>query len=102
MNTLQSPFHGYFDQPTNPAEDQTQPALVVKTGTPIIIKERAVGYRFFPHFHPFATKLAQRLTNESVRGLQAADTEYVKGSVGTWQILPNTTMVQLDSDLIVD
>ena len=31
------------------------------------IKEREVGYRFYPHFHPYVGAFAQRLIGKSVR-----------------------------------
>ncbi|NEU08451.1 insecticidal toxin protein [Flavihumibacter sp. R14] len=48
-----------------------------------IIKERELSYSFYPHFHPFATHLLNRLIQESVPGLQAADTEYRYNADGT-------------------
>ncbi len=53
-----------------------------------VIKEREVAYRLTPHFHPFVAPLVQRLLTRSVRGLQAADTEYVTKD-GVIQKLPD-------------
>src|ERR1044071_8171361 len=102
MRTFQIPFHGHLDQPVNNVFVDQSPGLVVNTGIPIIIKERAVGYRFDTHFHPFVSELIKRLTDGFVRGLQAADTVYAKGTAGTLQILPDTIMVELATDLIIE
>ncbi len=41
-----------------------------------VIKERELHYSFDPHFHPYITQLLNRLIQESVPGLQSADTAY--------------------------
>ena len=47
---------------------------------PITIQEheRNLHYRFYNHFHPYVERLVDRLIKQSVAGLQAIDTEYVK------------------------
>jgi hypothetical protein len=67
-----------------------------------IAREWSLSYRFYPHFHPYATALVNRLIEKSVRGLQAADTEYeyVAGeNDGTLAVLPDSTLVSLDEDV---
>lgn len=69
-------FHGHLD-----AELVFIPrrVLVTKETKYFVIQEREVSYRFYPHFHPYVGRLAQRLLREGTSGLQAADTEYVAG-----------------------
>lgn len=62
-----------------------------------IIQERELGYRFFPHFHPYAGELIHRLVEGRIPGLQAADTDYVDNGDGTWQVLPDTTLAALSA-----
>ncbi|SLK00942.1 Tc toxin subunit A-related protein [Arthrobacter sp. P2b] len=81
-------FHGYLDietvfiprRPTNTEETKY-----------FVIQEREVNYRFYPHFHPYVGQLAQRLLGKGTPGLQAADTEYVAGSVS----LPGSVEIAL-------
>jgi hypothetical protein len=54
-----------------------------------IIKERELSYRFYPHFHPYVQQLMSRLFRQSVAGLQAVDTEYVKKDDGSYDQLPD-------------
>lgn len=56
-----------------------------------VILERDVGYRFYSHFHPYVGRLTQRLLRESVRGLQAVDTD----NVANGQTLPDSVEVTL-------
>lgn len=53
-----------------------QPKLAT---THLGIIERDLEYRFYSHFHPYAGQLVQRLLEDSVRGLQDADTDYAPG-----------------------
>src|SRR4051812_32252790 len=43
------------------------------------ITERDLEYRFYSHSHPYVGELIQRLLEGSVKGLQAADTEFEAG-----------------------
>src|SRR5215207_1770875 len=72
-STVDKRFHGYLD-----TELVYWPDRVVETKETkhLIIQEREVGYRFYPHFHPYVGQLVQRLLRKSTAGLQAADTEY--------------------------
>lgn len=73
MKTVAKNFHGYHD-----SEMVIWPehAAKKKEMKHFIIKEREVSYRFYPHFHPYAGQLIQRLLQKSIPGLEAADTEY--------------------------
>ncbi|MFB7287799.1 Tc toxin subunit A-related protein [Actinacidiphila glaucinigra] len=42
----------------------------------LIVQERELGYRFHPHFHPYADRLSQELRRSGLSALQAADTLY--------------------------
>src|SRR5215204_70222 len=72
-STVDKRFHGYLD-----TELVYWPGHVLETKETkhLIIQEREVGYRFYPHFHPYMGQLVQRLLRKSTAGLQAADTEY--------------------------
>jgi hypothetical protein len=48
-----------------------------------IIKERRLSYAFTPHFHPYVSALLNRLIQQSVPGLQSADTEYKTNADGS-------------------
>ena len=54
---------------------------------PIVDVERSLAYRFRAHFHPYVTELIHRLIEGSVRGIQAADTDYVKKADGTFETI---------------
>lgn len=99
MAAFSSPFHGYFDLATSTAGNVTE--LVPGTvATPVTIKERAMSYQFYPHFHPYVAELIKRLIEGSVGGLQSADTVYVGTGDGVVEILANSTMVALTSDIV--
>lgn len=53
------------------------------------VRERRVSYRFAAHFHPYVSELVDRLVENSVAGLQAADTEYVEDPPGVPVLLPD-------------
>jgi|CXWL01.1.fsa_nt_gi hypothetical protein len=61
----------------------------------IVTKTRELRYRFYPHFHPYVRELTKRLIERSVAGLQAADTDYMQKSDGTFQTLPLSFRVVL-------
>jgi hypothetical protein len=85
-------FHGYLD-----AELVFKPGIIIETKEikHLTIQEREVSYRFYPHFHPYAGQLMQRLLRRSVAGLQAADTEYEPGDV----TLPDSIEIELNQDI---
>ncbi|MGA9773952.1 MAG: insecticidal toxin protein [Blastocatellia bacterium] len=65
----------------------------------LTITDRKLSYRFYPHFHPYVAELVKRLIAGSVRGLQAADTEYEERNAdGTLKPLPNSVLVELVAD----
>jgi hypothetical protein len=71
-------FHAYADAEIVLARPRRTGFSIVTTRETkhIIIQEREVSYRFYPHAHSFVPQLIRRLINKSVPGLQAADTEY--------------------------
>lgn len=79
-------FHSHQD-----AELAYWPDRIAKTkkSRHLIIQEREVSYRFYLHQHPYVQQLVRRLLRESTSGLQAADTEYVKKSDGSFETLPD-------------
>src|SRR5258707_1429088 len=84
-------FHGSLDTIISKDLDSWGDGVGVETirGQRHIVKQtRALRYRFYPHFHLYARELAKRLIEKSVAGLQAADTEYMQNSDGTFQTLP--------------
>src|SRR5207302_2487526 len=52
-----------------------------------VFQERFVAYRFFTHLHPYVGELMRRLVRGSTKQLEAADTDYVTNSDGSWQML---------------
>ena len=98
--TASTRFHGYLDSETR-ANQVYKPGLGWTATTiekHITIQERTLSYQFYPHFHPYVTELVRRLTEGSVRGLQATDTEYVEDPDGTLETLPGSTIVALAAD----
>jgi len=67
----------------------------------IITQTRTLRYRFTPHFHPYVGELTKRLIEKSVAGLQAADTDYVSNSDGTFQTLPGSFRGTLPRELVL-
>ena len=84
-------FHAYVDAELLYVKPKPSGGGVVPTKETkhIIIQEREVSYRFYPHAHPFVQQLVRRLIEKSVSGLQAADTEYQKNPDGSWVKLPD-------------
>lgn len=74
------PFHGCYD-----VSDFNG---YITTGEP------EIGYKFYPHFHPFLAELIRRLIEKSVPGLQAIDTQYPPAD-GGMATLPDSTEVIL-------
>ena len=86
VNTLSPNFHSYSAAATKPRSWQD------------------LSYRFYPHFHPYVAELVKRLIEQSVPGLQAADTEYstpVKLSNETPAKLSNGKPVTLAADEMI-
>lgn len=52
-------------------------------------ESRTTQYRFYTHMHPYVGAVMQELLKRSVRGLQAADTDYLKKPDGSFQTLPD-------------
>ena len=90
MQNIRHGFHNHTDvarRNLSPAASEAPSSLAFTdaaslTGT-------SVRYGFFPHFHPFVSELVARLIDGSVRGLEAADTDYVLNKDGTTKKLPD-------------
>jgi hypothetical protein len=97
-------FHGHLDTELRYWQGRFVESQETKH---FIIQEREVGYRFYPHFHPYVGHLVQRLLRKSTAGLQAADTEYRKRddgtlvTFGTLATLPDGTRVTIPDDTLV-
>lgn len=101
--TPSTQFHGYLDakartyQVYKPGRGWTTTTVEKH----ITIQERALSYRFSPHYHPYVAELVKRLIEGSVRGLQAVDTQYRKNddgtlvTLGTLATLPDGTRATL-------
>src|SRR5436189_4371700 len=91
-------FHGSVDSITSKHLDDwwDGDGVVTVTGERhIVTQTRTMRYRFYPHFHPYVGELVKRLIEKSVAGLQAADTDYMPNSDGTFQTLPFSFQVAL-------
>jgi len=98
-NTAGNTFHQYGDAKVNGKYSiDVQPAPV---GAQTTTTTRELSYRVYPHFHPYVTELVRRLIEESVRGLQATDTEYADNPDGTLKVLPNSVLAALIADVNV-
>jgi hypothetical protein len=84
--TIAKNFHGQLE-----SELLFKPtwAVEAKATKLVIVHERSISYRFYPHFHPYVGKLTQKLLRTGTSGLQAADTEYLQKPDGTNETLPN-------------
>jgi len=81
-------FHAYIDDEL--VFYHPHGGVVVTTETKhIITQERAVSYRFYLHQHPYVQQLSKRLIEQSITGLQAADTDYVQKPDGAFETLPD-------------
>jgi hypothetical protein len=60
----------------------------------VVIQERDLSVRMYPHFHPFADDLLRRLLSTSTSGLLAVDTDYV----ATGGTLPDSVEVAVAKD----
>jgi len=96
-------FHGMYDtyaaSPGRVAVDPGIHPYIRRKHT--VIQDRKLTYRFYEHFHPYVRELTKRLLEESVRGLQAMDTEYEENLDGTLKPLPNSTLAVLVADTVV-
>jgi hypothetical protein len=88
--TIAKNFHNYLDAELGFKEKEKE----LPKAPPIIITEHELGYRFYPHFHPYVGQLVQRLLQGSTSSLQAADTEYVPDGTA----LPGSIEIALDSN----
>ena len=57
--------------------------------------EKALKYRFHPHFHPYTDKLINRLIEGSIQGLQELDTQYAEDEGGRLLPLPESTRIKM-------
>jgi len=89
--TLAKTFHTYADAELVHVNRKRfgGGVTITKETKHIIVLEREVGYRFYPHAHPFVRQLIRRLIEKSVSGLQAADTDYQKNPDGSLATLPD-------------
>ena len=74
-------FHGYYDVKSLSSDLSLDwsPSRAFEKATLANTRMafyRQLSYRFYPHFHPYVTKLVERLITTSVSGLQSIDTEY--------------------------
>jgi hypothetical protein len=69
--TLARKFHGYIDARV---ASQAVPGVIAQKH--IVALDLKLLYTFSSHFHPYVAGLVRRLLETSLRGLQAADTEY--------------------------
>ncbi|MEZ4861712.1 MAG: hypothetical protein R3C14_10405 [Caldilineaceae bacterium] len=60
-----------------------------------IIQEREVSYRLMLHQHPYVRRLTQRLLQEGISSLQAADTEYEAAGATR----PDSVEIELDDSV---
>lgn len=96
-------FHGSLDLIASKHLDLWWDGGETETGERhIVTQTRTLRYRFYPHFHPYVRELAKRLIEKSVSGLQAADTDYVQNSDGTFQTLPFSFQVALPVGLALN
>lgn len=69
------------------------------TAEEVSSRKRVLKYRFYPHFHPYASELLRRLIEikGSIQNLQDADTDYLKdkGRNTAWKTLPNSFRAML-------
>jgi hypothetical protein len=83
-------FHTYSDAELVRVYPKLFGGVITTTETKhIIVQEREVGYRFYPHKHSFVPQLIRLLITKSISGLQAADTDYQKKSDGSIATLPD-------------
>lgn len=76
-------FHTSFDRRNVNSSRSGQTNITIPTTT-----NRQLSYQFYNHLHPYVTKLVEKLISNSVAGLQAADTEYIKKEDGSFETFP--------------
>ncbi len=81
MKTLERAFHGSIERNRVFAPIYLNSSYRRYTQ---VVKERELSYQFYAHFHPYVAQLVNRLVQQSVPGLQAADTEYQRNQDGSW------------------
>lgn len=86
---ISTSFHAHADSAL--VRQLPRPGTVVETKETkhVLIQEREMRYRFSLHEHPFVQQLTTRLIEQSISGLQAADTDYIKRPDGTFDLLPD-------------
>ena len=101
--TAMQPFHGSLNTAMGLYLDKWNGGVIdfgpTKGERHTVTKTRTLRYRFHAHFHPYVRELAKRLIEKSVTGLQAADTDYVQNSDGSFQSLPASFQAALPNDL---
>lgn len=91
MGSNRPSFHKYIDLNLRSEKVLTNRVWTTKTvHKDFIIQERALSYRFTPHFHPYVGALVNRLSAGSIRGLQEADTDYALDPMGRPLTLPGS------------
>ncbi|WP_154178105.1 insecticidal toxin protein [Larkinella terrae] len=96
-------FHGSLDASLTKYLDNWEKSVETITGERhIVTQTRTVRYRFYSHFHPYVRELGKRLIEKSVSGLQAADTEYVQNTDGTFLTLPFSFRLALPAGLALN
>jgi hypothetical protein len=82
------PFSFHNDMYVGGALDLPDPTVRLAPRRTTIV-DRDLSYRVFTHFHPYVAELVRELIERSVRGLQAADTDYQRTADGTVVSLPD-------------
>jgi len=102
-NQMSARFHGYYD--ANVLSDRVLgfvPGPITTTVRKHFTTQQwKPSYQLYPHFHPYVTELVKRLVENSIPGLQAADTDYSENADGTWAALPGSTVAELTADIKV-
>jgi hypothetical protein len=109
-------FHTYQDTLATLGYDYAWTLFGRSVRKSLQIETRILSYQFYPHFHPYISDLIDRLIQQSIPGLQGADTEYrtllklsgpttisITNSEGkaTSEILPKDTMISLNEGTVV-
>lgn len=65
--------------------------------------QRSLRFAFSSHFHPYASELVDRLIEDSVRGLQEADTAFDRDDAGKWvELAPGVPRPKLYEELFTE
>jgi hypothetical protein len=89
VQAIAKSFHAYSDDELVYYHPHKGGVVVTTETKHIITQERAVSYRFYLHQHPYVQQLSKRLIEQSITGLQAADTDYLQKSDGSFETLPD-------------